>query len=102
MAGVNESAVGDAARALAEADVVVETHLTYPRVTGVPIEGRAVLAAQDAESGRLTVWSSTQVPFNVRTAIADALGLPEARSGSSPPTSAVDSASRVTSIPRRC
>ncbi|MET0488369.1 MAG: xanthine dehydrogenase family protein molybdopterin-binding subunit [Candidatus Rokuibacteriota bacterium] len=78
VAGVNESAVGDAARALAEADVVVETHLTYPRVTGVPIEGRAVLAAHDAESGRLTVWSSTQVPFNVRTAIADALGLPEA------------------------
>ncbi len=78
VAGVNESAVGDAARALAEADVVVETHLTYPRVTGVPIEGRAVLAAPDAESGRLTVWSSTQVPFNVRTAIADALGLPEA------------------------
>jgi carbon-monoxide dehydrogenase large subunit len=43
----------------------------------VPIEGRAVLAAPDAESGRLTVWSSTQVPFNVRAALAGALGLPE-------------------------
>ena len=75
MAGVTEGAVGDAARALREADVVVETDLTYPRVTGVPIEGRAVLAgASDAEGGRLTVWSSTQVPFNVRTAIATALG----------------------------
>ena len=75
--GVNESAVGDAARALAEADVVVEAHVVYPRVTGVPIEGRAVLATPDAESGRLTVWSSTQVPFNVRTAIAAALEIPE-------------------------
>jgi aerobic carbon-monoxide dehydrogenase large subunit len=28
-------------------------------------------------SGRLTVWSSTQVPFNVRTAVAAALGLAE-------------------------
>ena len=27
--------------------------------------------------GRLTVWSSTQVPYAVRTAIAGALGLPE-------------------------
>ena len=47
-------------------------------MTGVPIEARGVLAAYDAESGRLTVWSSTQVPFTVRAAIADALGLPEA------------------------
>ena len=78
VAGVTEGVVGDAARALREADVVVETVLTYPRVTGVPIEGRAVLATLDAEGGRLTVWSSTQVPFNVRAAIATALDLPEA------------------------
>jgi len=78
LAGVTEGMVGDAARALREADVVVETVISYPRVTGVPIEGRAVLAALDAEDGRLTVWSSTQVPFNVRAAIATALDLPEA------------------------
>jgi len=47
-------------------------------VTGVPIEGRAVLAAPDAEGERLTVWSSTQVPFNVRAAVASALAMPEA------------------------
>src|SRR5207248_1082779 len=40
-AGVNEARVGDAARGLAEADVVIETRVTYSRVTGVPIEGRA-------------------------------------------------------------
>jgi len=76
-AGRQEAAAGDVARGFAEAETVVEIRLTYPRVTGVPIEGRAVLAAPDAESGRLTIWSSTQVPFNVRTAVASALGLAE-------------------------
>jgi carbon-monoxide dehydrogenase large subunit len=76
-AGRQEAGTGDVARGFAEAETVVEIRLTYPRVTGVPIEGRAVLAAPDAESGRLTIWSSTQVPFNVRTAVAAALGLAE-------------------------
>jgi aerobic carbon-monoxide dehydrogenase large subunit len=76
-AGRQEATVGDVARGFAEAEVVVEVALVYPRVTGVPIEGRAVLAAPDPESGRLTVWSSTQVPFNVRAAVAAALELPE-------------------------
>ena len=76
-AGRQEAGTGDVARGFAEAETVVEIRLTYPRVTGVPIEGRAVLAAPDAQSGRLTVWSSTQVPFNVRTAVASALDLPE-------------------------
>jgi len=76
-AGRQEAGTGDVARGFAEAEAVVEVGLAYPRVTGVPIEGRAVLAAPDAESGRLTVWSSTQVPFNVRAAVAAALDLPE-------------------------
>jgi carbon-monoxide dehydrogenase large subunit len=76
-AGRQETGTGDVARGFAEAEAVVEVRLVYPRVTGVPIEGRAVLAAPDSQSGRLTVWSSTQVPFNVRTAIAAALDLPE-------------------------
>jgi aerobic carbon-monoxide dehydrogenase large subunit len=76
-AGRQEAATGDVARGFGEAEMLVEVRLTYPRVTGVPIEGRAVLAAPDALSGRLTVWSSTQVPFNVRAAVASALDLPE-------------------------
>jgi carbon-monoxide dehydrogenase large subunit len=75
--GHQEVTVGDVAMGIAESESVVEIRVTYPRVTGVPIEGRAVLAAPDAESGGLTVWSSTQVPFNVRTAVAAALKLPE-------------------------
>ena len=77
-AGRQEAGAGDVARGFAEAEVVAEVHLIYPRVTGVPIEGRAVLAAPDRERGHVTVWSSTQVPFNVRAAVAAALGLPEA------------------------
>jgi aerobic carbon-monoxide dehydrogenase large subunit len=75
--GRQEAAVGDVARGFAESETIAEIAVTYPRVTGVPIEGRAVLAAPDAESGRLTVWSSTQVPFNVRTAVAAALDMSE-------------------------
>jgi aerobic carbon-monoxide dehydrogenase large subunit len=76
-AGRQEAGTGDVAHGFAEAETVVEIRLTYPRVTGVPIEGRAVLAVPDAQSGRLTVWSSTQVPFNVRTAVASALDMSE-------------------------
>ena len=76
-AGRQESSTGDVGRGFAEAEAIVEIHLGYPRVTGVPIEGRAVLAEADPQSGRLTVWSSTQVPFNVRTAVAAALDMPE-------------------------
>ena len=76
-AGRQEAATGDVTRGFAEAEVVVEVRLAYPRVTGVPIEGRAVLAAPDRDNGRLTIWSSTQVPFNVRTAVATALDMAE-------------------------
>jgi carbon-monoxide dehydrogenase large subunit len=72
-----EAAVGDVVSGFAAADAIVEVGVTYPRVTGVPIEGRAVLATPDVDTGGLTVWSSTQVPFNVRAAVASALDLPE-------------------------
>jgi aerobic carbon-monoxide dehydrogenase large subunit len=77
LAGSTESAVGDVVKGFAGAHAVVETCLHYPRVTGMPMETRGVLAAPDAETGRLIVWSSTQVPFNVRSAVSAALGLAE-------------------------
>ncbi len=78
VAAWTEGGVGDATAALAAAHAVVSATLTYPRVTGVPIETRGVVAAPEAHTGRLLVWSSTQVPFNVRAAVATALGMPEA------------------------
>ena len=62
--------------ALASADLVVEERLYHPRITGVPIEPRGVLAYPDPDSGALVVWSSTQNPYLVRDAVAVALGLP--------------------------
>jgi carbon-monoxide dehydrogenase large subunit len=78
-AGPATGLVGDPARALAEADVVVEARLAFHRVAGVPLEARGVVALPAAPDGTLTVWSSTQVPFAVRAAVARALGLSEER-----------------------
>jgi len=41
------------------------------------MEGRGVLVANDEAEDRLTVWSSTQVPHDIRTGLADILGRDE-------------------------
>jgi carbon-monoxide dehydrogenase large subunit len=79
LASVSTGGKGDPAAALAAADVVVSARLAYPRVAGMPIETRGVLAAPDPIGGGLTVWTSTQVPFAVRSGIAPVVGLPEER-----------------------
>lgn len=72
-----ESASGNAEAGdpLAGAEVVIRRRMTNQRVAAVPMEGNAILAVPG--DGRLTVYVSTQSPFQVRDAIADALGLPE-------------------------
>ena len=77
LAGVCASRTGDAASGFARADLTVEMELYYPRVAGMPIEPRGVLAALDQPTGLLTVWLSTQVPFGVRSGIAAVLGMAE-------------------------
>ena len=62
---------------LESAEVVIRRRLTNQRLAAVPIEGNAVLAVP--ETGGLTVYTSTQSPFQVRDAVADALGLEEDR-----------------------
>ncbi len=71
------SEVGDVAAGFAAAEAVVEGRFRYPRVAGMPIETRAVLAAPDAMGTPMTIWISTQVPFAVRSAIAEVLGVAE-------------------------
>src|SRR2546430_8693636 len=61
---------------MARAGVVVERDLRAARQAPLPLEGRGV-AARWAD-GRLTVWSSTQVPDVVRAGLARALRLEEA------------------------
>jgi carbon-monoxide dehydrogenase large subunit len=79
LAGVTTTAVGDAARGFAEADAVVAIDVAFPRVAGMPIEPRAVTATPPAHDGTITMWTSTQVPFAVRTAVARALRVSEER-----------------------
>ena len=61
---------------LTGAEVVVRGRFVNQRLAAVPIEGNAVVAEPDGDGG-IRMWVSTQVPFSVRTSVADALGLPE-------------------------
>ena len=62
-----------------EAPVVVEATFTTGRVTAVPMEGRACMAEWDGREDKLVLYTSTQVPYIVRTALADILDLPQQR-----------------------
>jgi len=77
VAGPSDGVVGDVTRGFADAHVIVEARLGVPRVAAMPIEPRGVLVQPEAPDGRLTIWTSTQVPFAVRAAIAAALDLAE-------------------------
>ena len=66
---------GDVDAALAAADVVVKGRYITDPVQGVPIEPRAIVAQWQGD--RVTVWSSTQVPYVARAGVATTLGIPE-------------------------
>jgi carbon-monoxide dehydrogenase large subunit len=69
-------------RAFASGDVVLRERFQSTRVAGVPLEARGCVAAPEPGRGTLTLWSSTQIPHMLRTALADlvvAPGLTEAK-----------------------
>lgn len=70
-------AKGDCDRAFESAPHEIQERFHHRRHCAVPMEGRGVTAALEARSGRLTVWSSTQVPHSVRRQIATQLDLGE-------------------------
>jgi len=70
---------GDPEAAFAGAARVVELTVEQNLLAGVPMEPRCALAAWDAVGEALTVWTSTQAPFRVRSEIARMLGLDEGR-----------------------
>jgi 4-hydroxybenzoyl-CoA reductase subunit alpha len=69
---------GDAEAAIAGADHVFEDMFFYEGNTHLPIEQHACVAALDPE-GKLTLWSSTQVPHYVHRALARVLQIPASR-----------------------
>jgi aerobic carbon-monoxide dehydrogenase large subunit len=70
---------GDLARVKADAPMVLEKTLRMGRHAGVSLETRGVLAHYDRRLGELVVYSSTQFPHVVRTALAQSLGIAESR-----------------------
>ena len=61
----------------AAAPVIVDSVFTSARVAALPLEGRACLADWDERDQQVVVHVSTQVPHQVRSGIAQALGIPE-------------------------
>jgi CO/xanthine dehydrogenase Mo-binding subunit len=66
---------GDDDAAIDSADVVVRGRYVSDASQGAPIEPRALLAQWEGD--RVTVWSSTQVPYAARSGVAHVLGIPE-------------------------
>jgi CO/xanthine dehydrogenase Mo-binding subunit len=68
---------GDVQAGFAEADVVVEATFNTSMVHQSGLETQSVIAEPNALTGGMTVWASTQAPFDVREAVAAVLDLPE-------------------------
>ncbi len=66
--------VGDVERGWAEADRVFEHRFTTAMVHQGYTEPRAAVASWDS-SGQVTVWSNTQLPFDVQATLADILAI---------------------------
>lgn len=68
---------GSIENGLASADVKLQATYTVAYIAHTPLEPRAAVAEWD--NGKLTVWTGTQCPFNVRGELASAFGIPEER-----------------------
>jgi len=66
---------GDPDGVFRRAEVVVRTVIRSSRCTAAPLEGRGVVAWHDGST--LWVWTNTQTPSLIRSALALSLGLPE-------------------------
>jgi len=70
---------GDIKKGFAAADRVFENTFETPWVHQGYLEPHATVASWDAVSRKMTVWTSTQAQFSVRSAVAGSLRLPENR-----------------------
>jgi len=61
----------------ADAEVVVEQEMLYPRSHPAPMETCGSVADYDAVEGKLTLWTTSQAPHAHRTLYALVAGLPE-------------------------
>ena len=68
---------GDIEAGFAEADHIFEDVFTSPAVQHVPLETHACVA--QVEAGQITVWAGAQIPFVVRSQLAEIFKLPASR-----------------------
>jgi len=61
----------------ADAALIISATFDSGRVAALPLEGRACLAEWDDRNDQLVMHVSTQVPHQVRSGVAQALGVPE-------------------------
>jgi CO/xanthine dehydrogenase Mo-binding subunit len=65
---------GDAASAMSEAATTYQQRYVADACHALPIEPRAVVAQWEGD--KVTIWSSTQVPFDARAGVCQTLGMP--------------------------
>jgi len=70
---------GDVTQGFRDADYMFEGEYKTHRQAHCAIETHGSVAKYDANAGELTVWSTTQVPFNVRRVLSIALNMPVAK-----------------------
>ena len=68
---------GDVEIGFAEADEIFEDVFTSPPVQHVPLETHACIAS--VVNGQITVWSSTQIPFVIRSQLAEIFRVPQSK-----------------------
>ena len=66
---------GDVGAGFAKADEVIEERYVCDQSHPVPIEPHAVVAQWQGD--KVTVWSTSQVPFSARAGVAETLQMPE-------------------------
>jgi carbon-monoxide dehydrogenase large subunit len=64
-------------RVFAEADVVVERDMIYPRCHPAPLETCGMIADMNPKTGQLDIYNGNQAPNLHRTVYAQVAGLPE-------------------------
>jgi carbon-monoxide dehydrogenase large subunit len=67
---------GDVDPVWGQCHLVVSERMRHPRIAGAALETRGAFAYRDADTGTLTVWSSTQNPYSLRDSLTAVLDLP--------------------------
>ena len=71
--------IGDVEAVFGQAPVVVKERYRIGRLIPNAIEPRAIVVEPNMASGQFTMWTSTQIPHILRTAMAIATGIPESK-----------------------